>query len=140
MRSSLFVLDGRDGRVLWSHNSSSAGMMSTISLKAHTHGRDALIFYTVNNRGEDTIGQREVGGDGGPGRESGGEANMRGTATSSPPMGGASRSRRDDHMQQGREGGPQGMPMMGEARGVGGDFVDDDFKGVGESNIRGKEM
>ena len=45
--STIRVLDGSNGSLLWTHNSAHSGMMSSVSLVSETRGRDALIFVSV---------------------------------------------------------------------------------------------
>ena len=41
------VVDGRNGELLWVHNSSEVGFMSGTTLRAKEHGQDAVLFMTV---------------------------------------------------------------------------------------------
>ena len=99
LRSSLFVLDGSNGAVVWSFNTSNMGMMSTISYMSRTYGRDAMIFYTV-----DADYEAMAFGDGdhnGAGPKAGGDSMA--SATSSPPIVNTRRRRHSN----------QGPPAMG---------------------------
>ena len=48
------VLDGADGSLLWTFNSTHNGMMSAVSVLAKTHGRDALAFLAIGIPSGDT--------------------------------------------------------------------------------------
>lgn len=56
-RSTIRILDGTDGSLLWTFNSTQSGMMSAVSVVSQTHGRDALLFLAVGVVGEDTEGR-----------------------------------------------------------------------------------
>ena len=51
--SYMAVLDGRDGRELWTLNSSRTGMMSGLSIASDTHGWDATVFLSIGTPPDD---------------------------------------------------------------------------------------
>ena len=51
--SYMAVLDGRDGRELWTLNSSRTGMMSGLSIASNTHGWDATVFLSIGTPPDD---------------------------------------------------------------------------------------
>ena len=55
--STVRVLDGSDGSLLWTFNSTHSGMMSTVSIISDTHGRDALLFVALGVEGEGEEGE-----------------------------------------------------------------------------------
>ena len=57
--STVRVLDGSDGSLLWTFNSAHSGMMSSISVVSETHGRDALVFLTVGAMKDEEDGSRD---------------------------------------------------------------------------------
>ncbi len=50
--SYMAVLDGRDGSELWTLNSTHTGMMSGLSLQAHTPGEDAMVFIALGRQSD----------------------------------------------------------------------------------------
>ncbi len=46
------ILDGRDGSQLWTLNSTHTGLMSSLSLQAHAHGEDAVVFFAIGRQPE----------------------------------------------------------------------------------------
>ena len=51
--SYMAVLDGRDGKELWTLNSSRTGMMSGLSIASDTHGWDAAVFLSIGTPPDD---------------------------------------------------------------------------------------
>jgi hypothetical protein len=45
--SAIRILDGSNGSLLWTFNSTHHGMMSAITVLTKTHGRDALVFLAI---------------------------------------------------------------------------------------------
>ena len=62
------MLDGRNGSVLWTYESTTFTIASAISVISLTHGRDAFIFYvsgeTGGDGGDKANGVRDTGGNG----------------------------------------------------------------------------
>ena len=57
--STVRVLDGSDGSLLWSFDSPHSSMMSSVSVVSEIHGQDALFFLTIGMFEEDWGGVRK---------------------------------------------------------------------------------